>query len=224
MPFIRTSSVFGTFFLFSIFSSYRHAADIETVQYSPSPGLSDYFSFVKTMSSCTLFRVYRLLFPNGKAYIGQTSSLPIVRFKQHATVNSGSVVGRAIQKYGKDAVKIETLVVTGAHEIDDAERIFIAAYDTLTHTRGGYNVAPGGKGKTAATSRDIEVSRLVHHAFWGDREAAEEFDETFMRLVRRLRRHAIHDARATTPPPPSSPSPSSPSSPSPSPSSRRSKR
>jgi len=163
------------------------------------------------MSSCALFRVYRLLFPNGKAYIGQTSSLPIVRFKKHATANSGSVVGRAIQKYGKDAVTIETLTVTGSHEIDDAERIFIAAYDTLAHNRGGYNVAPGGKGKTAATSRDIEVSRLVHHAFWGDREAAEEFDETFMRLVRRLRRHAIHDARheSVRVPPPSSPPPSS---------------
>ena len=119
------------------------------------------------MSSCTLFRVYRLLFPNGKAYIGQTSSLPIIRFKQHATANSGSVVGRAIQKYGKDAVKIETLTVTGAHEIDDAERIFIAAYDTLAQTRGGYNIAAGGRGKTAATPKDVEVSRLVHHAILG---------------------------------------------------------
>ena len=117
------------------------------------------------MDRCALHRVYRLVFPNGKSYVGQTRRLPQERFREH--VKGKSLVGAAIEKYGAENVRLRTTIIVPSDRIDVVERIFIAAYDTLTPN--GYNVAGGGRGVMKAPTRE-EYARL-RCAFWSARMA-----------------------------------------------------
>jgi hypothetical protein len=113
--------------------------------------------------------VYRLVFPNGKSYVGQTRRLPLERFDEHIKSKNNSVVQRAIDKYGAPTVKLQTLAVVSENDVDAAERIFIAAYDSLLPI--GYNVAGGGRG--VMTPPDpVEYTRL-RCAFWSAKRAGD---------------------------------------------------
>lgn len=104
--------------------------------------------------------LYRLSFPNGKAYIGVTVRTAERRFDEHVRSSvSGRydyAINRAIRKYGRDAIKMETLAIADAYEyLLDLEQKAIAAFGT--HRPGGYNETVGGKGmagfKFSAESR-----------------------------------------------------------------------
>lgn len=118
------------------------------------------------MDRCVLHRVYRLVFPNGKSYVGQTRRLPQERFREH--IKGNSLVGEAINKYGADNVRLRTVIITPANKIDTVEKIVIAAYDSLVPN--GYNVAGGGRGVMNAPAYD-EYTRL-RCAFWSARMAS----------------------------------------------------
>ncbi len=125
------------------------------------------------MNRCALHRVYRLVFPNGKSYVGQTRRLPRERFEEHAkNAKKESVVRRAIDKHGAPSVKIQTLAIVPETDVDLAERIFIAAYDSLVPC--GYNVAGGGRGNMKPP--DPEETRTIRCAFWTAKRA-ESFGE-----------------------------------------------
>lgn len=115
------------------------------------------------MDRCALHRVYRLVFPNGKSYVGQTRRLPHERFEEHVkNAKNESLVRRAIDKYGVQTVKLQTLAVVSENDVDTAERIFIAAYETVAPL--GYNLAAGGRG-VMTPPEPLEYSRL-RCAFW----------------------------------------------------------
>lgn len=117
------------------------------------------------MSSCKLFRVYRLMFPNGKSYVGQTSKLTGERFRQHQRPDSGCVLLRhAIQKYGAETVSVQTLAITNAKTVDLTEKMFIAVHDTMMPN--GYNMTVGGKERRPITDADRSHAENIRCAFW----------------------------------------------------------
>lgn len=91
--------------------------------------------------------IYRLVFPNGKSYVGQTINLK-KRMKKHETrgCRNGHAITRAILKYGWSNVSIEILLKVEADDVksilDCAEIENIAKYNTLKPH--GYNLTPGG--------------------------------------------------------------------------------
>lgn len=91
--------------------------------------------------------LYKLTFPNGKAYIGITSRTANARFKEHcknAASGRGIAVSRAISKYGRDSVVVETLLVASWDYLLFIEPIAIKRFGTKGD--GGYNLSSGGEG------------------------------------------------------------------------------
>lgn len=92
--------------------------------------------------------LYRITFPNAKSYIGITASSAKERFAEHC-YNSESkradrAINRAINKYGKESAKLETLVIADWNYLVSLEKKAIHAFNTFG--RGGYNMTAGGEG------------------------------------------------------------------------------
>lgn len=88
--------------------------------------------------------LYRMTFPNGKAYVGITSDFAR-RMKAHkaASAKYQQPVCRAIAKYGWENVTREVLVVGPYAYIRQLESTAIVAFNTrIPH---GYNVSEGGE-------------------------------------------------------------------------------
>ncbi len=87
--------------------------------------------------------IYRLVAPSGKAYIGQTKHAVKDRFTQHCWPSgTHTTIHQAIEKYGKDAFKVETIVNLPDELLDVYEQKFIDAYGTFE--KWGYNGTRGG--------------------------------------------------------------------------------
>ena len=92
--------------------------------------------------------LYKIEFPNGKNYIGFSSHCAEKRAKQHfkdARFKPKTPFHKAIIKYGKENLKIKTLVVANDIEyLKEIEIKAIAAYKTILPF--GYNSTKGGDG------------------------------------------------------------------------------
>jgi hypothetical protein len=109
------------------------------------------------MSGC----LYRLVFPNGKAYIGITSRTAARRFAEHcksAACGRKLAVNDAIRKYGAASVTVETLVVAEWPYLVALEPRAIAAFGT--RGRGGYNMTTGGEGVAGLPVSDQTRAKL----------------------------------------------------------------
>jgi hypothetical protein len=91
--------------------------------------------------------IYRLLFPSGKSYIGQTKQQAHDRWKAHKhnahAVGDGGcrAVNAAIRKYGWVNVRKSVLCTVNDTELDACEIALIAKYDSY---HNGYNLSEGG--------------------------------------------------------------------------------
>lgn len=93
--------------------------------------------------------LYRLTFPNGKAYIGITSWTVEARFLEHCAnarrKNRTYAVHAAIRKYGPENIKVETLASADDWAfLGDMEIKAIAEHGT--YSPSGYNLTRGGEG------------------------------------------------------------------------------
>lgn len=80
--------------------------------------------------------VYKLIFPNNKIYIGQTSQKLIKRLWNHCEINSGcKKLKNAIDKYKEFIVE----VLYEGKELDKMEEYYIKYYDSINN---GYNILP----------------------------------------------------------------------------------
>jgi group I intron endonuclease len=85
---------------------------------------------------------------NNKKYIGATSRTVEKRFKQHLSDaknnrnNGCTCIKNAMQEYGHEYFKLETLLICNIKDIDFYENNFIRLYDTITPN--GYNLKTGG--------------------------------------------------------------------------------
>ena len=82
---------------------------------------------------------------NGKSYIGQAVDVK-KRFQSHckpsAWILNGDLVGRAIQKYGKENFVCETLC-ENVDDYNEQEIYYIEKYNTIAPN--GYNISSGGE-------------------------------------------------------------------------------
>ena len=91
--------------------------------------------------------VYKLVFPNGKCYVGMTLGTAEDRLQRHckdANPKSRMAVHHALLKYGQD-VKMQVLFTS-----DDRETLMIAEQQFIfehgTRAPAGYNLTAGGDG------------------------------------------------------------------------------
>lgn len=103
---------------------------------------------------------------NGKMYVGQTRYPLNIRWRYHVKAsrnNSQSALHCAIRKYGTESFKIEPIfVVALADELNEKEKFFIAALNTLSPN--GYNLTTGGETCLVSeeTRRKISQSLIGH--------------------------------------------------------------
>lgn len=87
--------------------------------------------------------IYKLSFPSGKVYIGQTTKNPKKRWHLHRVrANHCWYLARAIKRHGWENVKKEVLVELPSDQLNVYEAKFIAAYGCIRP--GGYNLTAGG--------------------------------------------------------------------------------
>lgn len=90
--------------------------------------------------------VYCLLFPNGKSYIGITTTSLSRRYSRHKGEarhgNRGSRLYKAWRKHGDP--QLIALAQMPSEQLAEAERTLIAAFQTKIPL--GYNVSDGGEG------------------------------------------------------------------------------
>lgn len=86
--------------------------------------------------------IYCLISPSGKKYIGQTTRDLNKRYEEHCTSKGSRILYNAIQKYGKDNIKKEILLICDNHLLNEYEIKFIHLYNTLYPN--GYNIRTGG--------------------------------------------------------------------------------
>lgn len=100
--------------------------------------------------------IYKIIFPNNKVYVGQTTQKINTRFRAHINSafnvknkNRNSKVCRAIRKHGKNRVlakqilKIEIIAYTNPKDLDRLESHYIRKLDSFN---SGYNSDLGGGG------------------------------------------------------------------------------
>ena len=108
--------------------------------------------------------IYRLIFPNNKSYIGQTSRTVKQRIQAHKSISGHCpAVENAIQKYGD--FKTEILLEINDEMLNYYEIKFIELYDTFGPN--GYNLTPGGEGykhteETIQKMKESHSHRIVH--------------------------------------------------------------
>lgn len=90
--------------------------------------------------------MYRLDFPNGKSYVCITSRTVNQRFIKHCgdSKKENFAISRAINKYGKLNIKINTLVSGSMDYLFDLEKKAIRSFNTKSPN--GYNLTDGGEG------------------------------------------------------------------------------
>lgn len=96
-----------------------------------------------------IWHIYKIIFPNRKAYIGLSVNGAQKRFKAHCdSANRGSdyAVHRAIRKYGSDNCRLEILSECYSQkEAMTCEKGLICAHNTFLNGGQGYNMTLGGE-------------------------------------------------------------------------------
>lgn len=89
--------------------------------------------------------LYKIDFPNGKAYIGISTVSVERRFVAHCATGNNSLIGRAIRKHGKTNVTLQVLVMADDWKyLCELEKKAIVTFGTKNPA--GYNVTDGGEG------------------------------------------------------------------------------
>ena len=91
---------------------------------------------------------------NEKAYIGQSIHIER-RWQEHCRPSSRSLIGRAIQKYGKEHFTFQVLEECAEEQLDELEERYISEYDSVVPK--GYNIETASSGKTSFVFYDQDV-------------------------------------------------------------------
>ena len=139
--------------------------------------------------------IYKYTYPNGKVYIGQTTTSVEKRWHEHVSnskrLHSKMVCDAAIKKYGKENIKIDILEVVEVdnkkptllvEKLNKLEKRYISEYDS-TNIAKGYNILLGGERKPLAQKiLDEKWYELFEKQKWG--EALSYFDYMLFKCIR----------------------------------------
>jgi len=108
--------------------------------------------------------IYKLTSPSGKGYIGQTVGTLVDRLKNHNKKSSTcKLIKRAINKYGFDTFKVETLLRCEEKDLDLYEQNMISVWNTLAPY--GYNCTSGGESRKKLSEKTkIAISTSLKKA------------------------------------------------------------
>lgn len=101
--------------------------------------------------------IYRIVFPNGKSYIGMTNKTPQERLKRHiyqSRVDRKRKLYKAINEINPDSLYVEELECIESDDVSilkKEERKFIKKYDSINN---GYNSTKGGEGGNQFFGKD----------------------------------------------------------------------
>lgn len=125
------------------------------------------------------YYIYCHTAPNGKRYIGQTSTNPNVRWGAGSGYVNCPYIHRAIKKYGWENFRHDILIVCNTKKMCDLlEKKLISFFDTTDPNRG-YNISKGGNGPTGVPWTEEHRKRhsmLVSgsgNGMYGKRHSAE---------------------------------------------------
>lgn len=106
--------------------------------------------------------IYKLTFPNGKFYIGQTNDFN-GRMNDYKNLNKsiGRFIKNAIRKYRWENVKKEIICTASEEFIDDVERYFIKLYKS-NNKLFGYNLENGGHKNKIVSEETKKLMRQSH--------------------------------------------------------------
>ena len=99
-----------------------------------------------------IYKIENLI--NGKVYIGQSIHIER-RWQEHCQPSSRSLVGKAIQKYGKERFTFQILEECAEEQLDEIEERYISEYNSVVPN--GYNIETASKGKTSFVFYDKEI-------------------------------------------------------------------
>ena len=101
--------------------------------------------------------IYKLTFPNGKVYIGQTLNSLSTRLSQHCNESKNTIKSRAIQKY--KTFKVEILYQ--GYNLNEKEIEYISFYNS-TDSNYGYNMEIGGYDRTKRNQETLDKISKAH--------------------------------------------------------------
>lgn len=133
--------------------------------------------------------IYKLIFPNGKIYIGQTSKefdFYMKNYKNNSYNKNlkryNNPIYRAIRKYGWNNIKKEILFTTSAEFVDELETKMIAEHNA-TDNKVGYNILKEAKTmrgfrhseetKRKIREKNIQTNSGKNHPFFGKHHTEE---------------------------------------------------
>jgi len=128
--------------------------------------------------------IYKIVFPNGKHYIGLTKDLNkrIARHKSSANLKERKPVYNAINHFGWDNIEfheihtdIETL-----EEANELEKKYIQEYGSYIKNKKGYNATLGGDGCNGRppSKKQLEVLVKRNKKMWKDPEYRRKIKES----------------------------------------------
>lgn len=125
--------------------------------------------------------IYMYTYPNGKVYIGQTTTSVEKRWQEHVSnsksLRSKMICDAAIKKYGKENIKIDVLEEVEVDEtkptllvekLNQLEKKYISKYES-TDIKKGYNILLGGERRLLGQKiLDEKWYELYEKQGWGE--------------------------------------------------------
>jgi len=112
--------------------------------------------------SCKLHRIYKISFPSGEKYIGQTGKFPEERLREHRRPSSKCHrLKQALQTNIK--YNLDVLAVVGSHQAHTIEKIAIAIENSTGPN--GLNITIGGAGVKKPDDKYLEYKNHVHDIY-----------------------------------------------------------
>lgn len=130
--------------------------------------------------------IYKLTFPNGKVYIGQTIKSLNTRIYYHCKEFSNTIKCKAVRKYKE--FKVEVLHQADINCLDILEKIYIAEFKS-NDREFGYNLESGGNLNKILSE---ETKRKIGEAHKGMKHS----EETKLKMSKQ--RSGKNNARATS--------------------------
>ena len=137
-----------------------------------------------------IYKIENLI--NGKVYIGQSIHIER-RWQEHCQPSSRSLIGKAIQKYGKEHFTFQVLEECMEEQLDEIEERYISEYNSVVPN--GYNIETASKGKTSFVFYDKEIFADIVEDIISSKltfaSIAEKYDLS-RRTIQRINQGDVH--------------------------------
>lgn len=120
------------------------------------------------------YTVYKHTCPNGKVYIGITSTIPERRWERGKKYKNNIYFTRAINKYGWDNIKHEILLTKLTKKEACEKEIELIIQYKSNDRKYGYNLSAGGEVSSKGCIRRMETKNKISKANKGKKRTNEQ--------------------------------------------------